>query len=120
MATFPTDGIEVLYAIKPKPKSNQLAFQTDDDVWNSMTPTETPWVHEFAEIGFKVREPEDATLVDFLLTNKAVPFVLNLPGVQPFIRAATSNNVYILPYPDPKKIQTSYWKFILTFLRVPD
>jgi hypothetical protein len=58
--------------------------------------------------------------MNYLRSVKAVAFNLNLPGVQPFMRAAEINEVYLLGHTKPVREKQFYWKTSLTFLRVPD
>lgn len=117
--TFPLTGVEVLHPIPPAVKLNERLFRTDRRDWRSAQKTASVWMHEFNTLTFRIRAANMAAFMTFLIANKANSITLNIPGVQPFIRAAESNVCYMPNHTEPRRIAQFYWQMSITFLRVP-
>jgi len=123
-ATFPPTGIDVepLYPFVPEGRSSVMVHRTDNMVWHPIQKASTKWRHEPITIAFLVRSVYMKTLIDFLIANKgntAQPVILNLPGIQPFLRTSQINDVYIIGYSRPIREREFIYKISITFLRAP-
>jgi hypothetical protein len=122
MADFPTDGLETLYPIQPVTKTNSVVFRLGNMAWGSTQKSASEWHHELWTGRFRIQKAYMSEMLTFLSDYHATPITLNLPGVQPFIRAAESNSVYIVQHNDPRREddRPMHYVFSVTFLRVPD
>ena len=122
MADFPTTGLQVLHPIQPATRTNKIVYSQDSKAWAKVQKSASEWHHELWTGRFRIQSANMSAMVTFLDTNKAVSITLNLPGIQPFIRTAESNSVYIVPgsfKPEREEDQPMHYVFSLTFLKVP-
>lgn len=98
---LPTDGVEILYPIQPIPQSNILVHSTDSREWNYVQKSSTVWRREFVTLRYRIRDTYRKAFVNALEQYKGQIVQLSTPGLQPFIRTNTSNNVYISTWTNP-------------------
>lgn len=115
---FPPVEIEVLYPIVPQAASSNIVFRRDNSGWAKVQKSSATWRQEIISLGIQVRHSNFAALWAFLLANKALAVTLNIPGVQPFIRAAEENTCYLLDWSEPEPVYPFVYKMNITFLRV--
>lgn len=115
--TLPLTGVEVLYPITIITRTNKIVFAQDSKQWDATQKSSSEWHYEMCKITFRVRELNFPAFYSFLGTNKASTITLAITGVQPFIRAAESNIVYILHYTKPILQKPLHRTITVTFKR---
>lgn len=116
MATIPTSGVEVFYPIQPTAKSNKLVFRKDSMIWNGVQKSSSLWRHEVVTLKYQIQSGNISAFYGFHITNKGIIATLNFPGIQPFLRAAESNDVYILHFSKPKRILGLHYEMTGTYI----
>ena len=117
-STFPPVEVEVLYPIVPQAESGAVLFQRDDRGFGSVKKSAASWRREYIEIAVRVRHSNFPTLWAWLTANRTRLVSVNLPGVQPFIRAAEENNAFLVDFGAPEPIFPFVYQINITFLRV--
>ena len=117
MATFPISICEFVHPVNMDVRDNVIAFPSDAETWDQTQKSSSYWRHERVDLTFRVRAANAATFFQFLEDNKAVLVTLNIPGVQPFLRAAESNDCYILKYTKPVRERQFGWRTTISLLR---
>lgn len=116
--SIPDVGIEVLYPIQPKVNSNIIPFQQDSREWSQVQKSSSAWRNEITTLKYRIKMENFRTFYSYLVDNKHRPVVLTLPGVQPFIRAAQTNSVYIIDIGQPVLILARHYEMSVTYLNV--
>jgi hypothetical protein len=115
---FPPVEVEVLYPIVPQAESGAVLFQRDDRGFGSVKKSAASWRREYIEIAVRVRHSNFPTLWAWLAANRARLVSVNLPGVQPFIRAAEENTAFLVDFGSPEPVFPFIYQINITFLRV--
>ena len=108
--------VEVMYAIPISAKSNQLVFPRDNKAWEKVQKSAQKWRHEYTTIRFRVRDTYIGTFYTFHVVNKAKIVSLTIPGVQPFVRANETNNVFIIDIKKPTLELPKHYTMSVTYL----
>lgn len=117
-STFPPVEVEVLYPIVPQAQSGRVLFERDDRGFGSAQKSATIWRRELVQLAVRVRHSNFPALWTWLKANRAQLVTLNVPGVQPFIRADEENDAFLLDFSAPDPIFPFVYQINVTFLRV--
>jgi hypothetical protein len=118
VSTFPPVEVEVLYPIVPQAESGSVIFQRDDRGFAAVKKSAAAWRREYIQLAVRVRHSNFPTLWAWLTANRARLVSVNLPGVQPFIRAAEENSAFLLDFSAPDPVFPFVYQINITFLRV--
>ena len=118
-ASVPTEDLMVMYPIQPTASSNIGIYQKDDRAWEDVQKSATVWRDEIVSLRFRIfTKASMKTFYDFHVDNINVTMILNIPGVQPFIRAAESNVVRILSFTAPQQIDPKNYEITVTYRNI--
>ena len=114
--SVPTTEVEVLYPFQPSAKSNKLVFRKDSMEWNKVKKSKLDWRHEYITLRYRIKADEFEAFYEFHVDNKGDLVLLNIPGVQPFIRASESNEVWIITFSAPQRTLPKHFEMSVTYL----
>lgn len=103
MATVPMTGVEIFYPIQPLPRSNVTVFGQDSKTKDAVQKSSSAWRHEIVTLKFRIMDVNFKAFYEFHVDNFAVQATLSTPGYYPFLRTATSNEVFIMDFTAPTK-----------------
>jgi len=107
--------VETMYPIQPIVKSNQSTFRKDSMEWVNVRKSKLIWRSEIISLRFRMQDIKMKQFADFHTLHKAEIVKLVTPGMQPFIRPATTNDVRIIKVGAPKKSMPRMYDMSITY-----
>jgi hypothetical protein len=108
-------AVEIIYPIKPDGRTNRLVHKLDTGYVTVVQKTQTLVRKEKDTIQFRIRRDNFDAFYGFLVDNYGINVTLNIPGIQPFIRAGASHTVKIIDFSPPMCENPLHYRMSVTF-----
>lgn len=111
----PIEDIETLYPIQPTALGNTIVYRKGNGQFVQVKKSASLWRAEVVTLRHRGQETVMEELYTFLVLNKGLIVTMTTCGFQPFIRTEETNDVYIISFSAPERINAQIWELSVTY-----